>query len=384
MTKSDPAAPRPKPVQEWWIRVITGREPRLSDSLTRGALHLLAVPYCLGLKLNLGVYTARLKSQTQPALPVISIGNLSLGGTGKSTTVLYLARRLQEQGLVPAVVTRGYRRGSSNSVELVSAGRGLLLTPEQAGDEAAMLAQMLAGVPVAVGKRRERVIQLLRQQTAAQIVLLDDGFQYFRMRRALDIVLVDASRAKPQERLFPAGCLREPWTHLRRADQVWLTHADQVPLESRERLEQFLRRQAPGLAVVLTRHRLTGLRGPQGERCPPQDLAGVRVLAVSGLGNPESFEQTLRQAGAEVVPRRYPDHHPYSSRDLQVIAKEKATKQAELVIITENDAVKVNLADYPDLWVAECELEILRGEEQVETSLAQAVAELPDYEAKEE
>lgn len=384
MTNRDPAAPGPAPVQEWWKRVTTGRQPRRADSLARGALCGLALPYGLGLKLNRAVYAWGLKSQSQPALPVISVGNLSLGGTGKSTTVAYLARRLQQQGIVPAVVTRGYGRRSSGAAELVSAGHGLLQTPEQAGDEAAMLAQMLPGVPVAVGKRRERVIRLLHQQTAAQIVLLDDGFQYFRMRRALDIVLVDAGCTPRQERLFPAGCLREPWSHLRRADQLWLTHADQAPPDAREALEQFLRRQAPGLPLVLTRHRLTALRGPQGERRSPPELAGVRVLAVSGLGNPESFEQSLRQAGAEVIAHRYPDHHPYSGRDLQVIAEAKATKQAELAIITEKDAVKISPLDYPDLWVAECELDILQGEAQVEAGLAQAVAATHAYEAKEE
>ncbi|NLO74570.1 MAG: tetraacyldisaccharide 4'-kinase, partial [candidate division WS1 bacterium] len=226
------------------------------------------------------------------------------------------------------------------------------------------------------GKRREAVITVLAARTPAQVVLLDDGFQYFRMQRLLDLVLVDASRASPRERLFPAGRLREPWDHLARADSVWLTHVDQATPTGLEELEAMVERHSPLGPSVHTRHRLSVLRSPHGEHLSSAALAGQRVLAVSGLGNPRSFELSLAQAGAEVVPCRFSDHHPYSPGDLLTINDRIEDNQPHLVVTTEKDAVKLaRLAmtakqDFRrDLWVAECELELLRGAEQVETQL---------------
>lgn len=355
--------------EQGWRNLVEGRTTGPCAALARAGLTALSLPYWLGLEANLALYQWGLKGRTRPALPAVSVGNLSLGGTGKSTAVAYLARQLQARGVMPAIVARGYGREAPGSVRLVSAGEGRLLEPALAGDEPAMLAQMLPGVPVAVGKRRERVIALLASATPAQVVLLDDGFQYFRMQRLVDLVLVDAARDCAGERLFPAGYLREPWAHLRRAHQVWLTHADRVHAETLAASERFLRRYYQG-PVVLTRHHLTGLRGPQGQRCPPEALAGKRVLAVSGLGNPASFEDSLAHAGAEVTALRFPDHHQYTAEDGQRIAREKDKRAAELVVVTEKDWVKLEaLAE--EVWVAECELSILRGEEEVQAMLAQ-------------
>jgi tetraacyldisaccharide 4'-kinase len=338
-------------------------------SLVRAGLAAATVPYLLGLKANLAIYDLGLKARSGPALPVVSVGNLSLGGTGKSTTVAYLARQLQERGLHPGVVTRGYGRRMRQQVLLVSAGQGLLIDSAEAGDEPAMLAALLPGVPIAVGTRRERAIGLLRERTRAQVVLLDDGFQYFRMERLVNLVLLDAGRVGVGERLFPAGYLREPWSHLRRADQVWLTHTDEATPDALERLQAAARRYCPAYPPVLTRHRLIALRGPAGERRPPEELAGLRVLAVSGLGNPASFERSLQQAGAEVVPCRYPDHHRYGAADLRRLVAEQRRQGAALVVTTQKDAVKLPPDSPLPLWVAQCELEVLHGEEQVQALL---------------
>jgi tetraacyldisaccharide 4'-kinase len=357
-------------LESWWEGVME----RPGGAALAG-LRLASGPYRLGLEANLALYQWRLRVRTRPALPVISVGNLSVGGAGKSTSVVYLARRLQARGVVPGVVTRGYRgEAAEGGGRLVSAGAELLAGPE-AGDEAAMLARLLPGVPVAVGKHRERVIRLLAEQTPAQVALLDDGFQYFRMQRAWDLVLVDAARSRPGDRLFPAGYLREPWSHLRRADQVWLTHVDQARPEELEALEGWLRREFPGEPPVHTCHRLTGLRRPSGERRGVESLAGQRVLAVSGLGNPGSFEASLRQAGAEVFPCRFPDHHEYIAADLLTIQGQRAQNHLDAVITTEKDAVKLaGPAFGAEVEIAECELAMVRGAEQVEAALARLVA----------
>ncbi len=356
-----------------WQRLVEEQPPGSGPSLIRLALSAAALPYLVGLKANLAVYELRLKARSIPALPVVSVGNLSLGGTGKSTTVAYLARRLQDRGLVPAVVTRGYGRRSAEPVALVTAGQNLLVDPAEAGDEPTMLATLLPGVPLAVGKRREQALRLLRENTAAQVALLDDGFQYFRMARLADVVLLDAARTSCGERVFPAGYLREPWSHLRRASQVWLTHTDEASPENLTRLQVLARRHGPPAAPVLTRHRLSALLGPAGEREPPEALAGRRVLAVSGLGNPASFERSLQQVGAEVLPCRYPDHHRYTPADLSALAAEARRHGTELVITTQKDAVKLPADTSVPFWVAQCELEVLGGQDQVEALLNKIV-----------
>ena len=352
------------PALETWWEGVMERPP----GLARAALAALLPLSWLLLEADI-LRQSHERRHSRPALPVLSVGNLSLGGTGKSTTVIYLARRLQALGLRPAVVTRGYRGESSDTPRLVSAGAALLAGPE-AGDEAVMLARLLPGVPVAVGQRRERVIRLLADQTPADLVLLDDGFQYYRLARAWDLVLLDASRSGPSDRLFPAGYLREPWSHLRRAGQVWLTHVDLAEPAALARLEAWIARFRPA-PLVHTCHRLTAVRALSGAREPAASLSGARVLAVSGLGNPASFEASLRQAGAEVVPLRYPDHHPYAAADLLTIGARMRENGVTIAVTTEKDAVKLGRLDPgDDLRVAECELLVLRGEDLVTAGLS--------------
>ena len=316
MSRSDRAS-----LEARWAHLVADPPHGLGPLLARLGLSALSLPYRLGLAANLALYDWRLKARTVPPLPVISVGNLSLGGTGKSTTVLYLARRLLERGVLPGVVTRGYGRTSEQDPLLVSDGRALLVSAAEAGDEPFMLATLLPSLPLAVGKRRERALALLGEHTAARVALLDDGFQYFRMRRLVDLVLLDASRARRGDRLFPAGYLREPWSHLRRADQVWLTHTDRAAPEAVEWLSARVRRYCRTPEPVLTRHRLTALRTLAGETYSLEQLCGRRVLAVAALGNPVPFEDSLREAGAEVTPCRYPDHYAYQAGDLEDLAQ---------------------------------------------------------------
>lgn len=356
-------------LETWWEGVMA----RPAGPVRWGLSALLPLSWLL-LEADL-LRQSRERRRIRPALPVLSVGNLSLGGTGKSTTVLYLARRLQALGLRPAVVTRGYRGEGAGLPRLVSNGAALLAGPE-AGDEAHMLARLLPGVPVAVGKRRERALRLLADETPADLALLDDGFQYYRLPRLWDLVLIDASRATPADRLFPAGYLREPWSHLRRASQVWLTHVDLAPPVALDCLETWLRRLCP-VPPVRTCHRLTAVRSPSGETLSVASLRGARVVAVSGLGNPASFEASLRHAGAEVLPLRYPDHHPYGPADLLTIETKMRQNDATLAVTTEKDAVKLEPLDRVGLVsVAECELVVLQGEEMVTaclSNLAEAV-----------
>ena len=380
MSVSQPTA-QSAPAYRWWREVVSGRSRGPVAQATRAALAAGSALYALGLHANLALYGSGLSRRTEPALPVLSVGNLTLGGTGKTTAVQYLARRLQAEGLHPAVVLRGYRAAGMGEPILTlppdaghSATAAAALGPDararEIGDEACLLCQALPGVPVGVGKRREAVIAALAAQSDASVVLLDDGFQYFRMRRLVDIVLVDALAYRPGERLFPAGHLREPWSHLRRADQIWITHADLVTSarldELRDRLDNFA---AP---VVETRHELTGLRALTGEPRDLAQIAGERILAVSALGNAASFEEALRARGAEVTGLRYDDHHYYSSRDLDQVAVAARECAAQLIAITAKDAVKWPAGEIEvPVAIVDCSLQITEGEPLVAALVAE-------------
>jgi len=254
---------------------------------------------------------------------------------------------------------------------LVSDGTRLLASTVEAGDEAVLLASLLPGHPVAVGVRREQVARLLLGQTTAQAVVLDDAFQYFRLAREHEIVLVDASHRIEDDRLFPAGTLREPHDHLRRATQLWITHAELAAPERVAELRTWLECVAAGRPVVVTAHRAGSLRALTEAAPPPK---GARVVALSGLGNPQSFEVGLRRLGYDVRPLVFADHYRYQPHDWDRVRRFAGEAGAEDIITTEKDAVKLPPPppDLRSVHVLGCELEVWEGAAAVD-GLVEAV-----------
>jgi len=360
-------------LEAWWKETVSGERSDLGSALARGALAALAVPYWLGLKANLSVYTSGLMPRRRARLPVVSIGNLTLGGTGKSTAVKFLAGRLQEADVPVGIVLRGYGRRGRQKVALVDKAAEV----SEVGDEAAMLARALPDCPVGVGKRRELAIAAVAEETDARVALLDDGFQYFRLSKLADIVLIDALADTPRQRLFPAGHLREPPSHLQRATQVWLTHCDQASGEQLAEAREFVARWASEVLVVTTRHRNTSLRLLNNEVGQTElNVAGQTAVALSGIGNPAPFEANVASLGAaRVVPCRFADHHFFTAQDMTAVAELAKRHAADLVITTEKDAIRI--AEAPadlKLMVLGCELEILSGQEHI-TELIEVIAE---------
>ncbi|MBD3293031.1 MAG: tetraacyldisaccharide 4'-kinase [Armatimonadia bacterium] len=337
-------------------------------ALSRAGLAALSVPYALVMRANLAIYERKLKARTTPALPVASVGNITLGGTGKTTTTRRLVRELLARGVRPGIVLRGHKRDADHPWQLASDGTKLLIDPEVAGDEAAMLASTAHGAPIAVGKRRERVIELLAD-TGAQVAVLDDGFQYFRMERAVDLVLVDATFDLANARVFPAGYLREPLDHLRRATHVLITHADIAPEGQVDRTREVLAEHAPHAPVMLSRHAPSGfysLDAPEDQR-PPGDLHGMKVLAMSAVGNPGSFERVLSSLGAEVAGAQvFPDHHAYHPSDWAEVREALNQVDADAIVVTEKDAVKLPSPpdDLPPVAALAVDLSIIEGEDR--------------------
>jgi tetraacyldisaccharide 4'-kinase len=289
------------------------------------------------------------------AVPVVSVGNLSFGGTGKTPTVIALARDLARCGRRPAVLTRGYRRSSAEPAVVV--GPDLGQPVETIGDEPAELARRLPGVPIVVDADRARggrtAIAL-----GADIAVLDDGFQHLRLERDLDLVLIDAGDPWGGGRLPPRGRLREPMAALARASAVLVT---KVPAEHTmvvETVRAAVEVHAGAIPVLAARLRLTRVRTAQGWR-PADAVAGQRLYAFAGVGRPAGFATLLEEAGAELAGSRwFPDHHRLTAAELESLAATAADAGATLVT-TGKDAVKLP-ADAP-VWEIEAEMEPVDG-----------------------
>ena len=289
-------------------------------------------------------------------VPVISVGNLTFGGTGKTPTVIALARDLVRMGRRPAVLTRGYKRLDDGQVVVV--GPDPRQTAAEVGDEPLEMARRLPGVPVIVDTNRARGGAEAQRQ-GADVVLLDDGFQHLRLDRDLDLVLIDSGDPWGGGRLPPLGRLREPLNALVRADAVLVT---KVPTQWRPvvaEIESVLDRLAPRLQVFVSRMRPNRVYVPGDGWREPEVLSGQRVMAFAALGRPDGFATTLSEAGAEIaVTRWFPDHHAYTDQELSELV-EQATAASAVPVTTAKDAVK--LPSDAGVWVVEAVVEPIEG-----------------------
>lgn len=285
------------------------------------------------------LYALRLLRPARLPCPVISVGNLTVGGSGKTTVVIGLARWLSQRGYHVAVLLRGYRGRRRRATAAVSDGRSLLMSVEEAGDEAVLLAKALPGTPVLVGKDRGRSARLAIEKLGADFIVLDDGFQYWRLHKDVELVLWDATTPARALRLLPAGVLREPMRALGRATHLGITRSDLAP-EARA-LAESLRRQS-GLTVFLTRHSPGEVIPVHEPAAPPGRLSGKPFVAFAGIGNFGAFLETVRRAGFAIAAQaEYPDHHPYSQQDLTQLESLAREHDAEALLTTTKDAVRL-------------------------------------------
>ncbi len=322
------------------LQVIDDKEKGAAADLIRLGLGGISGCYRAGLAANLALYQAKLLSRKRLSCPVISIGNITLGGTGKTLATLAVCQWLLKKGITPAVLSRGYG-GDSTAPRLVSDGKRLHLNAEQAGDEPFLLAASLPAALVVTGKDRRRSAAIALE-LGAQALVLDDGFQYWKIEKDAEIVLVDALSPFHNGRLFPRGLLREPLSALRRARAIWITHSDLVEEAELARLTETLEQAAPECAVACTFHQPIALRDfTTGDKIGLWALEGKRVAALSGIGNPLSFELMLRRLGAEVIPARFPDHHLYQKEEIARLVN-SLPENVSAVITTAKDAVRLS------------------------------------------
>ena len=290
------------------------------------------------------------------SVPVISIGNLLMGGTGKTPHVIALCRFLQKQGILPAVVTRGYGGRAGRGPLVVSDGRVIRSDADTAGDEPVMMAESLPGIPVIAGSERYAGAQAAIRHFEARVIVLDDGFQHMGLFRDRDVVLIPARAPFGNSHVFPAGELREPVSALRRATCLLVTGCEQVTDSEVTFLKHRLFTTVPGIPVFISRTVPAGLRllfsaerGTSGrdasegyKRLPAEDWKVKPVLAFCGIGSPESFFTMLSRNGFCVCSTiSFRDHHRYTPADLEKIASEAKNAGAAAIITTAKDAVKI-------------------------------------------
>ena len=294
--------------------------------------------YSLAMRLRERAYRRGLFQRHQLPVPVISVGNLVLGGSGKTPTVAAICRHLLASGEKPAVVSRGYGGQAKAAVNVVADGEKNFLDARAAGDEPYMLATMLPGVAVLTGRRRilpcQRAVSM-----GGTVLVLDDGFQHLAVRRDLDLALFNATTLAGNSRVFPGGELREPVAALRRADAFVLTGVDGRNHERAGRFADLLEKRFPGKPVFQTQHILDAFVDQHGQAVTPPPAP---FLAVSAIAHPERFHRLLERAGMTLAGHlNFLDHHRYPPDAIERIGREVKKRGAAAVIVTEKDRVKL-------------------------------------------
>ncbi len=333
---------------ETFHAIIRNERRGIGSALVRAAFRVVSWPYGLAMRLRNWAYDRGWMKSSPAAVPVISVGNLTLGGTGKTPCVEWIAMRLRDRGIRPVILSRGYG------------------TEHHQNDEAMVLEENLPDVPHLQGADRVNLATLAVEELDAEALILDDGFQHRRLKRTLDIVLLDATRPLAEEAIFPRGLLREPISGLRRADALILTRVDQA--KEIDEQEQGLRKRFPNASVSRAIHAPVELIGLN-ETAPLNALAGKSCAAFCGLGNPEAFRTTLVQLGATVQDfRTFPDHHAYSREDVSDLERWANTFPAEtLILTTQKDFVKLRIADLSGrmLWAVRIGFHVIAGEREL-------------------
>lgn len=280
-----------------------------------------------------------LKRQKRLPARVISIGNLTVGGTGKTPTVIALALEAKRRGYLPVILTRGYK-GIAKDPCFVSKGEGPLLGPDEAGDEAFLMAQRLKGIPIVKAKDRcdGGLFALSTISNDRLLFLLDDGYQHFRLFRDVDILLIDGLNPFGNGRLLPLGRLREPLKEMRRADIIVITRSFDIS----ESLLKEIRNYNEDAPFFTSYHRPSFLGTPDGGTIPIEEISGRRCIAFCGLGNPDSFKMSMSDLGVDLRDFiTFSDHHRFTLQDLKGIERAAERVKADWIITTEKDIIKI-------------------------------------------
>jgi tetraacyldisaccharide 4'-kinase len=340
----------------WIHEFLSGQVRGVKAACIRRLLWLASCVYELIIRLRNWNYDQG-KGVHQAPVPVVSVGNLTVGGTGKTPTVEYLARFYRERDYQVCIISRGY--GGSQGMN----------------DEYLMLAETLPDVPHLQGGNRVELANVAVEELESELIILDDGFQHRKLNRDLNIVLIDATNPWGYGYLLPRGLLREPISSLRRADGIIITRADQSLTGGIIRRIKQYNRNAP---IILASHAPSGLSRFDGETRNVIVLNQREVALCCGVGNPKAVADTLEKLGAKIVAERiFPDHHEYTQQDIESLTAWACQLPQDCwIITTHKDAVKIRLAELGgrELWTLQVRLKIIAGEDELKKLLLRGLS----------
>ena len=342
----------------------------LTNKLWQILLSPFSIVYGLAITLRNLLYDYRILTVHRiQGCPVICVGNITVGGTGKTPAVEYLADYLLSNNKKVAILSRGYGRESTGTV-LVSDGKRICTTPRNSGDEPYLLATNLKGVVVVVENDRVAGAAFIKNKFHPDVIILDDGFQHRRLHRDADIVLYDCSTPLGLPFTLPGGKLREPLWNLKRADMIWLSRTDQsIASSGCEKLKSRFR----DIPFIQTRHAPSYLVSlPSFEKQSLKWLTDKRVCIFSGIGNPAAFRRTVEDQKAQISGEiRFSDHHSYSKTDLIRLEQERHNSDADILLTTEKDAMRLRqlpIAHLP-LYYLRIKLDLMNGTPSIQKLL---------------
>ena len=331
------------PLQEQFYNLVSGRMTGIPAAMLRGGLRLLEVPYSAAVSVRNGLYDRRLVPIHRFTVPIISVGNLTLGGTGKSPMVAWLCRFFLERNRRPGLISRGYK-GMAN----------------EGNDEFREMSYRFPAVPHLQHRDRAATIRQLLQTEQVDLIILDDAFQHRRVERNIDLVLLDATAPFGFGHVFPRGTLRESPGSLRRAEIVLLTRSDLADEAERYAIRQQVLRINPNIIWGETVHVPASLVSLESFAAEPiESIRGQSTLAFCGIGNPAAFRKTLERCGVQVaklIP--FPDHYHYTLRDREVLVQTAKELGTDLILCTMKDLVKLNRPEFAGLPFRAVSIEI--------------------------
>jgi len=322
-------------IEQYYKNLVSGKKEGVGDRLLFGILVCCSFVYASLMRLRASAYAIRLLPVRRLDKPVIAVGNIVAGGTGKTPVVAWLARHLITHGKRVAVLSRGYGGTFSGDIHIVSDGENIYATPEEAGDEPLLLASSIPGLIVVVGSDRHKAGILAQERCQPDFFILDDGFQHMRLHRDLNILLLDCRHPFANGRTFPAGLSREPKSAVKRADFVIFTRCK----SGEEELPSIA-----GKTTYYSSHELSGYIPLAGGEIQPFNKLGLkRGVAFAGITDPAGFFDSLEAAGVHpVATLAFADHICYGEREISALCNLKTASRADYLITTEKDAVKLH------------------------------------------
>ena len=363
------------PEMNYWQRIWNDDGSISRYTVIKIIASAISLPYRLIITFRNWLYDKKIFAVVKLPCPVISVGNITAGGTGKTPCVIMLAQMLQSHGFKPAILSRGYGGKSTKSVNIVSDGKNILLDSKTAGDEPFLMAQSVRSIPIIVGPQRLKTGKTAINRFGANVLICDDAMQHRQIFRDINLVLLDSQDPLGNGHVLPRGKLREPIAGLKRASAFLLTRTDETPKTDsiNGRLTQ-----TRNIPIFTSIHKLKDvIKGDYSDKWPIAGLKGKKVCTFCGIAKPDSFKKSLLAAECHILSLdTFPDHHNYSRAELEIIKNKFYNYEADLIITTQKDGMRLqNFAEFLSIiYMMRIEMEITPSRESFDNFILDRLA----------